>query len=137
LTGYIIAQKKGFVNGIGEKARISLHYYITTIRHMRSFNRQAIPPPCAPADHCGSSPKTPLPRDDRFEWIKRRGESNAKLHLVLTLDVFALRLDAAIFAYDIAKAIQKASEKREFRAAKSLPSAFFRNKDCANDAVPA
>lgn len=47
------------------------------------------------------------------------------MHLVLTLDVFALRLDAAIFAYDIAKAIQKASEKREFRAAKSLPSAFF------------
>ena len=30
--------------------------------------------------------------------FKKGGESNAKMHLVLTPDVFALRLDAAIFA---------------------------------------
>jgi hypothetical protein len=30
-----------------------------------------------------------------------------KMHLILTPDVFALRLDAAIFAYDIAKIIRK------------------------------
>ena len=61
---------------------------------------------------------------------KKGGESNAKMHLLLTPDVFALRLDAAIFAYDIAKAMQKATENRKFRASKNPNVGFFAQGLC-------
>jgi hypothetical protein len=48
-----------------------------------------------------------------------------KMHLILTPDVFALRLDAAIFAYYIAKIIRKAGENRKFRASKKPTVGFF------------
>jgi len=47
------------------------------------------------------------------------------MHLVLTPDVFALRLDAAIFAYHIEKIMLKASENRKFRASKKPTVGFF------------
>jgi len=47
------------------------------------------------------------------------------MHLVLTPDVFALRLDAAIFAYNIEKIMLKASENRKFRASKKPTVGFF------------
>ena len=56
---------------------------------------------------------------------RKGGESNAKMHLVLTPDVFALRLDAAIFAYHIEKIMLKASENRKFRASKKPNVGFF------------
>lgn len=46
------------------------------------------------------------------------GESNAKMHLVLTPDVFALRLNAAIFDCF-------AVENRKFRASKKPTVGFF------------
>ena len=57
--------------------------------------------------------------------VIKGGESNAKMHLVLTPDVFALRLDAAIFAYHIEKIMLKASENRKFRASKKPTVGFF------------
>ena len=57
--------------------------------------------------------------------LKKGGESNAKMHLVLTPDVFALRLDAAIFDYHIEKIMLKASENRKFRASKKPNVGFF------------
>ena len=57
--------------------------------------------------------------------LKKGGESNAKMHLVLTPDVFALRLDAAIIAYHIEKIMLKASENRKFRASKKPTVGFF------------
>ena len=47
------------------------------------------------------------------------------MHLVLTPVVFALRLDAAIFAHYLAKIMQKTSEKRKFRASKKSTVDFF------------
>ena len=47
------------------------------------------------------------------------------MHLLLTPDVFALRLDAAIFAYHIEKIMLKASENRKFRASKKPNVGFF------------
>ena len=57
--------------------------------------------------------------------FKKGGESNAKMHLVLTPDVFASRLDAAIIAYHIEKIMLKASENRKFRASKKPNVGFF------------
>jgi hypothetical protein len=58
--------------------------------------------------------------------MQKKGVSQMqKMHLILTPDVFALRLDAAIFAYDIAKIIRKASENRKFRASKKPTVGFF------------
>jgi len=56
---------------------------------------------------------------------EKRGESNAKMHLVLTPVVFALRLDAAIFACYFAKMMRNASEKSKFRASKKPTVGFF------------
>jgi len=53
------------------------------------------------------------------------GESNAKMHLVLTPVVFALRLDAAIFAAYFEKICRKTSENRKFRASKKPTVGFF------------
>ena len=47
------------------------------------------------------------------------------MHLVLTPVVFALRLDAAIFAHYDKKSMQKASENRKFRASKKPTVGFF------------
>ena len=58
-----------------------------------------------------------------------------KMHLILTPDVFALRLDAAIFAHDIAKIIRKPAKTANSALQKSLPSAFLK-RGCANDAAP-
>ena len=60
--------------------------------------------------------------------IVKGGESNAQTHLVLTPFVFALWLNATIFALKRAK---NANSERQ----KSLPSAFFRG-GCVNDAAP-
>jgi len=52
---------------------------------------------------------------------KKGGESNAKMHLVLTPDVFALRLNTAIFDCF-------AVENRKFRATKKPTVGFFEQR---------
>ena len=51
-----------------------------------------------------------------------------KMHLVLTPDIFALRLNASIFDCF-------AVENRKFRASKK-PTVGFLQRGCANDAAP-
>jgi len=53
--------------------------------------------------------------------MKKGGESNAKMHLVLTPDVFALRLNTAIFDCF-------AVENRKFRATKKPTVGFFEQR---------
>jgi len=53
--------------------------------------------------------------------MSQGGESNAKMHLVLTPDVFALRLNTAIFDCF-------AVENRKFRATKKPTVGFFEQR---------
>ena len=57
--------------------------------------------------------------------FKKGGESNAKMHLVLTPDVFALRLDAAIFVHDLSVFDRTCKRKTQIPSAKKPTIGFF------------
>ena len=61
-----------------------------------------------------------------FVWEEReRGESNAKMHLVLRPVVFALRQGTAIFARKASKIHRSYSENRKFRTSKNDGRLFW------------